>query len=420
MGSKAHKRRKKTSHTEAIARPISSPRDDRVAIVVVCVALSAVVWLAFGQTISYQFVNYDDNEYVYNNPTIRSGLTPAAIVWAFTHVHSANWHPLTTISHMADCTLYGLQPWGHHLTNVFLQMAAAIFLFLALRELTEWLWASAAVALIFAVHPLRVQSVAWISERKDLLSGIFFALTLWAYARYARSDRKSRGRYYLLVVIFLAVGLMSKPSLVTLPFVLLLLDYWPLHRAGTPQAWRRLIVEKIPLFVLTALSCVATIIAQKEALIPIRHLAFTERIGSALVAYVVYLRQLIYPAHLSIVYPYPEGGMQFIQIAGAFIFLGVATVFLFLRRRTQPYLLVGWLWFLGMLVPMIGIIQVGPQPWADRYTYLSHIGLCILAVWGVVELSRRWPRTGQVAAVLGIASSHCVYRAKFFRKDCLA
>ena len=400
MGSKARKRRRKGSHTQPTARPIS-PHDDRMAVVVVCIALSAIVCVAFGQTIKHQFINYDDNEYVYNNSTVKNGLTPAGIAWAFTHVHSANWHPLTTISHMVDCTLYGLQPWGHHLTNVVLQMAAAILLFFALRQLTRLLWASAAVAALFAIHPLHVQSVAWISERKDLLSGIFFALTLWAYACYARANRKSRSRYYLLVVIFLAVGLMCKPTLVTLPFVLLLLDYWPLHRADRPQAWRALIVEKIPLFILAAFSCVATIIAQKEALIPIRHLAFAERMGSALVAYVVYLRQLIYPAHLSIVYPYPEGGMQFIQIVGAFLFLGAVTVFMFLRRKAQPYLLVGWLWFLGMLVPMIGIIQVGPQPWADRYTYLSYIGLYILAVWGVVELSRHWRRGAQMAAVLG-------------------
>jgi protein O-mannosyl-transferase len=375
-------------------------RGNRLVVVLVCVALSLIVWAVFGQTLNHQFVNYDDNEYVYHNSTIKNGLTPAGIVWAFTHIHSANWHPLTTISHMADCTLYGLQPWGHHLTNVLLHMAAAIFLFFALRQLTGSLWGSAAAAAIFAVHPLHVQSVAWISERKDLLSGVFFALALWAYAHYARADRQSRSRYYLMVVIFFALGLMCKPALVTLPFVLLLLDYWPLHRARKPEEWRHLIVEKIPLFVLTALSCAATIIAQKEALIPIRHLAFAERITSALVAYVVYLRQLIYPAHLSVVYPYPEGGMQFLQIIGAFLFLGAATVFAFLRARTQPYLLVGWLWFLGMLVPMIGIIQVGPQPWADRYTYLSHIGLYILLVWGAADLLRRWRRGRELAAVL--------------------
>ncbi len=197
--------------------------------VAISVFLAAIVWLAFGQTLHNEFVSYDDGDYVYENPHITNGLTFRGIQWAFTHVHAANWHPLTTISHMLDCQLYGLQPWGHHLTNILLHAAAAILLFLALRKLTGSLWPSAFVAALFAIHPLRVESVAWVSERKDVLSGVFFMLTLLAYARYARSARPSFGKYLTVVALF-ALGLMCKPTLVTLPFVLLLLDYWPLGR----------------------------------------------------------------------------------------------------------------------------------------------------------------------------------------------
>ena len=222
-------RRKKTSKGGAAARPLSRAYSERVVTGIVCVLLVGIVWIVFGQTLRHEFVNYDDDHYVYENPRITNGLTLDGIQWAFTHVHADNWHPLTTISHMLDCQLYGLQPWGHHLTNVLLHAAAAILLFLALRQLTGARWPSAFVAAVFAIHPLRVESVAWVSERKDVLSGVFFMLILWAYARYVRSNRPSSGRYTMVVVLF-ALGLMCKPTLVTLPFVLLLLDYWPLRR----------------------------------------------------------------------------------------------------------------------------------------------------------------------------------------------
>src|SRR5437867_928258 len=227
MGSRV--KRKKASPTRPAANGDSRTRNDRLIASVVCILLAGIVWIAFGQTLHHDFVNYDDGPYVYDNPRIISGLTPGNIQWAFTHVHAANWHPLTTISHMLDCQLYGLQPWGHHLTNVLLHAAAAILLFLALWELTGARWPSAFVAAMFAIHPLHVASVAWVSERKDVLSGVFFMLVLWAYARYARSSRPSPGRYTIVLVLF-ALGLMCKPTLVTLPFVLLLLDYWPLRR----------------------------------------------------------------------------------------------------------------------------------------------------------------------------------------------
>jgi tetratricopeptide (TPR) repeat protein len=427
--------RRKVSRAGAAARAVSTGYGDRVKAVLISIFLAAVVWIVFGQTLRHEFVNYDDDEYVYENPTISNGLSPGRIQWAFTHPHAGNWHPLTTISHMLDCQIFGLQPWGHHLTNLLLQTAAAILLFFALRELTKFhaineqrcshgavspcsrgqhirgastqrggysdaLWASAFVGALFAIHPLRVASVAWISERKDLLSGVFFALTLLTYASYVRSKRRSFGRYALVAVLF-ALGLMCKPTLVTLPFVLLLLDYWPLRRFETGQSFRQLVVEKIPLFVLSAGSCVATIVAQRPALITIGQLTFAERVANAALSYVTYLGQMVWPANLSVVYPYPRGNLEIAQGIFALLLLLMVSVAFLVWRRKFPFLLVGWLWFLGMLVPMIGIVQVGPQAHADRYTYLPQIGLYILATWGALELFARW-RVRREAAI-GVA-----------------
>src|SRR6266446_4489895 len=286
--------RKKVPERDAAAGVLSRPAKERIGTGIICLLLVGIVWIVFGQTLRHEFVNYDDDEYVRANSRITNGLTLEGIQWAFTHVHAANWHPLTTISHMLDCQLYGLQPWGHHLTNVLLHAAAAIFLFLALWQLTGARWPSAFVAAVFAIHPLRVESVAWVAERKDVLSGVFFMLTLWAYARYARSSQPSSGRYMIALVLF-ALGLLCKPTLVTLPFVLLLLDYWPLRRFAlqsppsfTPADSRRdqvairrgenrsrdgaaptkpvqyLLIEKIPFFLLSAASCVATLLAQER------------------------------------------------------------------------------------------------------------------------------------------------------------
>lgn len=401
------KRREKISGT-TVAHRRAGVEGTRAAVGIVIVSLAAIVWIAFGQTLGHDFVNYDDDEYVYENQTVASGLTFRGIQWTFTHVHAGNWHPLTTMSHMLDCQLYGLQPWGHHLTNLLLHAAAAIFLFLALRQLTGALWPSALVAAVFAIHPLHVQSVAWISERKDVLSGVFFALTLWAYARYARSGRPASGRYAIALILF-ALGLMCKPTLVMLPFVLLLLDYWPLRRFAVPSGkrnqiatWKFLLPEKIPFFLLSAVSCVATILAQQEALIGIRQLTFAERVGNAVVSYLVYLGKTIYPARLAAVYPYPEDHLPIAQVIPALLFLLIISAIFFLWRRNYPFLLIGWLWFLGMLVPMIGVIQVGPQPWADRYTYLPQIGLCILAIWGAMKLLSRWRYRREIPIVIGV------------------
>ncbi len=400
MGSRV--KRKKASQTRPAASGDSRTHNNRLIASAVCILLVGIVWIAFGQTLHHEFVNYDDSPYVYANPRIINGLTPGNVQWAFTHVHAANWHPLTTISHMLDCQLYGLHPFGHHLTNILFHAAAVILLFLALWRLTSNIWASAFVAALFAIHPLRVESVAWVAERKDVLSGVFFMLTLLAYARYARSDRFSWGRYTTVLVLF-ALGLMCKPTLVTLPFVLLLLDYWPLRRVRSQwSVIRGLILEKIPLFVLSAASCVATILAQKEAFAPIRALPLQERLANAVVAYVEYMGQAIYPAHLAVLYPYPEGALSVAEAILALLFLLIVSVIFFLWRKSYPFLLTGWLWFVGMLVPMIGIVQVGSQPRADRYTYLPEIGLYILVTWGAMRLFDKSRHKREVLAVAAL------------------
>jgi tetratricopeptide (TPR) repeat protein len=378
---------------------------------VISVALVAIVLLTFGQTVRYQFVSYDDGDYVYENPNVTAGFTFRGIAWAFTHVHAANWHPITTLSHLLDCQLYGLQPWGHHLTNVSLHAVGAILLFLALRALTDSIWPSAFVAAVFATHPLRVESVAWVSERKDVLSGVFFMLTLLAYAHYARASRSSVGRYLTVVIVF-GLGLMCKPTLVTLPFVLLLLDYWPLGRwqrvkskeQRTRSQWSvvgSLFAEKIPLFVLSAVSCIVTLYAQKQALEAGLHSSFIERAGNAMVSYITYLAQIFYPIDLAVLYPYPESGLRLVPVAFSLLFLVIISLLFVRWRRKYPFLLVGWLWYLGMLVPMIGFIQVGLQSHADRYTYLSQIGLYILVTWGALELFGRWRWEYGAASITG-------------------
>jgi tetratricopeptide (TPR) repeat protein len=360
------------------------------AVAAVCGFLLLAVALVFGQTVGYEFVNYDDNSYVYENPEVAHGLTGRGIAWAFTAVHFNNWHPLTTLSHMLDCQLYGLHAGGHHLTSVLLHASVAILLFLVLLRITGDLWPSAFVAAVFAIHPLRAESVAWVAERKDVLSGLFFMVTLWAYAGYARRPF-SLGRY-LTVVLSFALGLMAKPMLVTLPFVLLLLDYWPLGRIGLPAAGisRRVVVEKLPLLALTAASCVATVIAQSTGVIAIAVDPLPSRVANALVSYMAYIRDLFYPMGLAVLYPYPEGGLPIWKVAASSLAMaGISTAAVVWRRRF-PYLFVGWFWYLGMLVPVIGLVRVGLHSMADRYTYLPQIGLCIAVTWGVAQLAVTW------------------------------
>jgi tetratricopeptide (TPR) repeat protein len=366
----------------------------------ICIALLAITWAVFGQTIGHQFVNYDDPLYVLENRHVTAGLTLDGIRWAFTHVHSQNWHPLTSISHMADCQFFGVRPGAHHFLNVLLHSAAVILLFLALQQMTNTLWPSAFVAAVFAIHPLRVESVAWIAERKDVLSGLFFVLTLAAYVRYAR--RPSAGRYVTMSILF-ACGLMSKPMLVTVPIVLLLIDYWPLERFGAKSTLARLVWEKIPLFGLSVASVVATLLAQNFALGSTEMLPLKWRITNAIVTYFDYIWQMFWPRDLIPFYIHPEGRLETGRLLLASAVLIVISAIAIVRRRKNPYLIVGGLWYLVMLVPVIGIVQVGLQGRADRYTYLPQIGLYIALAWLVRDLTASWRKREIVLAPAAIA-----------------
>ncbi len=365
------------------------------AVISICFFLAVITWIVFGQTLTHPFINYDDPEYVSENPMVTGGLTLRGIEWAFTHSYSSNWHPLTWISHMLDCQVFGLHPGGHHFTNVVLHTVSVLLLFLLLRQMTGALWRSAFVAAVFAIHPLRVESVAWVAERKDLLSGLFFILTLAAYVRYARQPSLAR---YLMVSILFVLGLISKPMLVTIPCVLLLLDYWPLNR---PEGWRKLIAEKIPLLGLSAGSCLATIVAQGQAIASVARLPLTARVSNAFESYVTYIEQLIWPTRLAVFYPYFGRSPFSHEIISAVLVVIAATAFVIALRREYPYLITGWFWYLVMLVPVIGVIQVGTQAHADRYTYLPEIGLSVMVTWLVVDLTSAWRWQRQV---LGIAA----------------
>jgi tetratricopeptide (TPR) repeat protein len=376
--------------------------------------LAAITFAVFGQTAGFGFVNYDDQAYVYENPMVARGLTLKGAVRAFTSFHASNWHPLTWLSHMLDCQLYGLHPGGHHLTNVLLHTGAVILLFLVLREMTGALWRSAFVAAVFAIHPLRVESVAWVAERKDVLSGLFFMLTIGAYVRYARRAW-SPSRYGLVMLLF-ALGLMCKPMLVTLPVMLLLLDYWPLQRVE-PRKLSGLVLEKLPLLALSAASCVATLLAQKESIEPTGVYSLPLRCANALVSCMVYLCQMVWPAGLALFYPYPSNGLPWWEVALAGILLAGFSVVAWKERRTRPWLLIGWLWYLLLLLPVVGIIQVGRQAHADRYTYLPQIGIYVAVTWLVAEwrVSRvvLGSLMGAVLAVLMI----CAWKQTAYWKD---
>lgn len=399
------------------AQSISSPKVNHGWLTIaICIALAGLTWLTFGQTLWHDFVNYDDPRYVYENARITDGLSISGIAWAFTHIHSLNWHPLTTISHMLDCQLYGLKAGWHHFTNVLLHTLAAILLFRALEQMTGAVWRSAFVGAVFAIHPLRVESVAWIAERKDVLSGVFFMLTLLAYVCYVRSPRVGR---YLVVVFLLVCGLMSKPMLVTLPFVLLLLDYWPLARIKGQFGKR--VLEKIPLIALSAVSSIITFLVQKGAVGRAEDLPILERINNAVVSYVLYIWQMLWPVNLAVFYPHPENRLPFWEIASCLLLLICITAVAIGLRKQRPYLVTGWLWYLGMLVPVIGLVQVGWQGRADRYTYLPQIGLYIAATWGVADLTalyRHQRATLSAAAVVLIgALSLCAWVQTSYWRD---
>jgi len=367
-----------------------------------CLALVGLVLAVFGQVAGHPFLDYDDGEYVYANPVVLSGLSWEGARWALVTNHAANWHPLTWLSHMADVTLFGTAAGAHHLVNVLLHAATAVLLFLVLDRSTGEPPPSALAAMLFAVHPLHVESVAWVAERKDVLCGLLWVLTVAVYARYAR---RPSARRWLAVAGALFLALLAKPMAVTLPFVLLLLDAWPLRRLH--RGARTLVLEKVPLLLLAAVAAALTWRAQSAsgATAGAEAYPFRDRLLNACLAYAVYLRQTVWPAHLSVFYPHPcsvGASVDGRAALGALVLLAALTAAAVWQRR-RGYPLVGWLWFAGTLVPVIGLVQVGAQAHADRYTYLPLVGLFVALAWGLWDaVGRRWPPFAAVSIPLAL------------------
>jgi tetratricopeptide (TPR) repeat protein len=379
---------------------------------VIVLATLVVYW----QLRNHEFVSFDDPKYVTENPHVLKGLTLQSAKWAFTTKHASNWHPLTWLSLMLGCELSGAKAKTCHTTNLLFHVANALLLFVLLKRMTGSVWPSGFVAALFALHPLHVESVAWVAERKDVLSTFFWLLTMLAYARYTQRPALIR---YMLVVILFALGLMAKPMLVTLPFVLLLLDYWPLERlelsaaarpdtnrqkerVGKKQTFFRLVSEKVPLFVLSAVSCVITLRVQQDVEVSARLLTIYGRISNAMVSYMVYLCKMIWPARLAVFYPHPKTLPPW-QVAVAGLLLLVISALVIRRARSRKYAIVGWLWYLGTLVPVIGLVQVGVQSYADRYTYVPLIGIFIVIAWAAADLLKNVPYRKLLASMVSTA-----------------
>jgi len=394
----------------------------RSVIVSVYSALILSTLLVFWQVRNFDFVNYDDDRYVYENPHVLNGLTHDGTIWAFTTGCMANWHPSTWLSLMLDCQLFGTNPGWMHLINLLLHLVNTLLLFAVLKKMTGSLWPSAFVAAAFALHPMHVESVAWIAERKDVLSTLFWMLTLLAYVSYVK--RPATLRYLVTITIF-AIGLLTKPMLVTLPFVFLLLDYWPLNRftaefaetaekknkinsacsaTSAVSSAKRLIVEKIPFFALSVVSSVITFLVQRSggAMVDIDALALKGRVANAFLSYATYIGKMFWPQNLAVFYHFDVRTIQSRRIMLCALLLLVISIFVIRFGRTKKYLPVGWFWFVGTLIPVIGLVQVGGQAYADRYTYISYTGLFIIIAWGMPELLSKWPYK---KIVLGIAAA---------------
>jgi tetratricopeptide (TPR) repeat protein len=397
--------------------PFSDPQKrDKI----VCLLLAVVTLALYNPVNRHPFVNYDDDRYVTENPHIRQGLTADTFTWALTSTEQANWHPLTWMSHALDVSLYHLNPVGHHFTNILLHAINVMLLFLLLMWATSRLGPSLFVAALFALHPINVESVAWVAERKNVLCTMFFLLTLWAYGWYTRKPRWTR---YLAVAALFAAGLASKPMVITLPFVLLLLDYWPLARVRVANSnattdvnseyptfpWSRLVIEKLPLLALSAASAVITMQAQQAggAVRTTTEFSFGVRIANAIYAYAMYLWKMVWPAHLAPLYPHPGDSLAAWKVIIASLVLLAISVAAW-RFRTRRYLLVGWLWFLGTLVPVIGLVQVGEAAMADRYAYIPLIGIFMMIAFGVADWAEEkqfglWPALPAVAILVALA-----------------
>jgi hypothetical protein len=379
-----------------------TPQRSSARIYLWCLLLGGVTLALYSPVLTHSFVTYDDPEYVTGNQHVQSGLSWQTIAWALTSTDQANWHPLTWFSHALDCELYGLNPAGHHLTSVLIHTANVLLLFLLLQWATGATGASAVVAALFALHPFNVESVAWVAERKNVLSTFFFLLTLGAYGRYARHPGL---RTYAAVAALFALGLAAKPMVITLPCILLLLDYWPLARIQgwakpspafpTAQApWPRLVLEKLPLLVLSAVSALVTVSAQRSgnAFESLGGIPFYVRVENAIYSYAKYVVKVFWPVNMALFYPHPLNKLTFFEVGLSAAFLAGMSVLVWQSRERHPYAITGWLWFLGTLVPAIGLVQVGPQGMADRYAYIPTIGIFVLLVWGFNDWASSRPR----------------------------
>ena len=397
---------------------MNDARADKKFFLFTCLALALGTLALYWPVTGYPFINFDDPEYIYEHPVTQAGLTWHGFVWAFNGIHVGNWHPASWLSHMIDCQLFGLNAGGHHLVNVLFHIANTLLLFAFLRSATGFEWRNAFVAALFAWHPLHVESVAWIAERKDVLSTFFWLLTIIAYAQEqgARSKEQNSVRrnpcslphspcskFYFAALVFCALALLSKPMAVTLPFTLLLVDVWPLGRIQNSefriQNFKNLLLEKIPFFLLALALCAVTFLAQRSAG-AVSPMEWSCRLGNVPVAYLRYLGKTFWPADLSLVYPYVYH-WPILAIAGSVLLLVWVSALALVLLRRQPWLAAGWFWFLGTLVPVIGFVQVGAQSMADRYFYIPSIGLFVVLVWGAAELCALWPKGKLILTIAG-------------------
>src|SRR5581483_5018112 len=424
-------------HSGRIPGELASRSNRRRISVAIYLGLTALTLAVFCQTLFHDFVNFDDDVYVYNAPIVQAGITINGLAAAFARPHAGNWHPLTTISHMVDYQLYGLNAGGHHATNVLLHALAVMLLFHVLQRMTGAVWKSAIVAALFAVHPLHVESVAWVSERKDVLSAVFLFLMLDAYVRYTRLPTITR---YVMVTALFVAGLMSKPMLVTAPVVLLLVDYWPLRRfeqiaaatrkmktgrsSNQKRQVQRVFLEKVPWLILAAGDAIITFALQKRSAGSLPPLPFLWRAENAVISYTTYIWKTVWPAHLAVFYPHPNDTLTTWQVALYAIFLVAVSCAVVVWRQKRPYLFTGWFWYLVMLVPVFGIVQVGEQGYADRYTYLPSIGLFLIAVWGIGDMAaighrRLWRHvvTAGVTFILTALACAAFAQASYWRNS---
>ncbi len=372
-------------------------QSDRYRFFLVCVCLVAAIVAVYWPVYNCDFVKYDDHVYITDNANIQSGLNLKSLQWAFTSGYASNWHPVTWLSHTLDYQLFGKWAGGHHLINVLFHIANTIVLLCILVRMTGAIWPSAFVAAVFALHPLHVESVAWISERKDVLSTLFWMLTIWAYIRYVENPK---GWWYPAAIVLFVLGLMSKPMLVTAPFVLLLLDYWPLQR----KLSRKLLIEKIPFFICSFASCIVTFLVQRSygATVSIKALTPQVRVNNAIVSCLTYITKMIWPSRLAVFYPHPHDGLSATRVVISGLVLVLISIYFIHLARHHRFFAVGWLWYLGTLVPVIGLVQVGIQAMADRYTYMTLTGLLIIIAWSAKEFVPKWRYRNIVLTFLAV------------------